>query len=213
MGKENDIGNDWIDKSVLYIQKNRMQTFYNLFLLLIILIMIPGYISSLDGTTVEVDIPPRGKIIVSNDKGNKLYYQLWAEHYTNNKEYIQKVIDEQKIPFEFTFSIVDFDYTNVEDKYGEFMKRYKPSKLIKERHIFAKFTKTVKLKMISQKFNVENIETTILDDGHKAKSVIKGVAYQKESSVTKEPKECHYTIGFERIGGKIYGTSLQTDCY
>ena len=210
---ENNIGGDWIDKSIYFIEKNRMQVFYNLTFLVVIFLMIPGYISVLDGTTVEVDLPPKGKIIVTNDKANKLYYQLWAEHYTNNKEYIEKIIDGEKIPIEFTFSIVDFDYANIEQKLGEYLKRYKPSKLIKEKHIFAAFVKNVKVKMISQKFDVESIKTELFSDGHVAKVSVNGVAYQEIASVKQEPKYCEYIFGFERLGGKIYGTSLQTDCF
>jgi hypothetical protein len=213
VSNKEEIGSDWIDKSIFFIQKNRMQVFYNLTFILIIFIMIPGFISVLDGTVVEVDLPPKGKIIVTNQNGNKLYYELWTEHYTNNKEYIEKIIDGEKIPVEFTFSILDFDYSNIEHKYGEYLKRYKPSKLIKESHLFKKFIKNVKVKMISQKFVVENINTSLLENGHRAKSIVKGVAYQQIAGVTVDPKECSYIFGFERLGGKIYGTSLQTDCF
>jgi len=213
MKRDEELGGDWIDKSILFIQKNRMQVFYNLTFIVIIFIMIPGYISVLDGTVVEVDIPPRGKIVVTNKSANKLYYTLWSEHYTNDKEYIEKIIDGEKIPIEFSFSIVDFDYTNIEHKYGAYLTRYKPSKLIKERHLFAKFTKNVKVKMISQKYTVEDIKTTLYEDGHRAKSIIRGVAFQTIAGVTVKPKECSYILGYERLGGKIYGTSLQTDCF
>lgn len=213
MKNENDIGGGWIDKTILFIQKNRMQTFYNLTFIVIILMMIPGYISALDGVVVEIDYPPKGKMVVTNKTGDVSYYELWTEHYTNNKEYIEKTFDGEKVPREFTFSIIDFDYTNIELKYGEFLKRYKPTKLIKERHIYSKFIKNIKVKMIEQKFTVENIKVKLFKNGHKAESIVSGVAYQEVSGVKIEPKECHYTFGFERLGGKIYGTSLNTNCF
>lgn len=209
-----NIGKNWIDESLHYIEKNRMQTFYNLILLVFVFMMIPGYISSLDSTTVEVDLPPQGKIIVQNDKANELYYQIWAEHYTNNKEYIEEIKDNgEKIPIEFTFSIVDFDYSNIEAKMNNYLSRYKPSNLIKDGHIYSSFVKNVKVKMISQSFVVESIKTATFKDGNIGQVVVTGVATQKYSDVEQAPKECSYTFGFERFGGKIYGTSLQTNCF
>lgn len=209
-----EVGGEWIDRIVLYMQKNRLHTFYNLVLILIILVMIPGYISVLDGTTVEVDLPPRGTVVVKNDSANKLYYELWTEHYTDETQYIETYEDDGgKVPVEFTFSLLTFNYANIEQKYGEYLKRYKPSKLIKEQHLYRKFLKNVKVKMISQKFEVEKIETEVFENGHKAQSVVRGVSTQEIASVMIEPKECIYTFAYERIGGKIYGTSLSTDCF
>lgn len=211
--KDNNFGGEWIDKSIYFVEKNRMQVFYNLVFILVIFMMIPGFISVLDGTTVEVDLPPRGKIVVQNDKANELYYQIWAEHFINNKEYIESIIDGQKVPMEYTFSIVDFDYANIDAKLSDFLKRYKPSKLIKESHIYASFVKNVKLKLLSQQFTTESIKTTLEEDGESAQVTVKGVANQKINGVEQPAKECQYVFGFERLGGKIYVTSLQTDCF
>jgi hypothetical protein len=211
--RDKDLGKDWVDKVISYSQKNRMQTFYNLVLILLIFIMVPGYISVLDCTVVEVDMPPRGKLVVRNDSANRLYYDIWTEHYTNNHEYMVLTTKGEKVPKEVTFSIVDFDYSNIEQKYGEYLKRYKVTKLIKERHLYNDFIKGVKVKMIAQKFDVESIETILYDGGKRAKSEVKGVAHQSYSGVKKDPKVCSYSFGYERIGGKIYGTSLSTDCF
>ena len=116
--KKNDVGNEYIDKIILYIQRNRMQTFYNLILIIIILIQTPFMIAGLDSVTVEVDMPPRGKIIVSNDSANKDYYRVWAEHFSNNEEYFYVDNNGNKKLFPFTHSLVEFDYTNVEQKYS-----------------------------------------------------------------------------------------------
>ena len=210
---KNKLGEQWIDKTLHYMEKNRLQTFYNFVLIVVIALMLPAFTATLDGTTVEVDLPPRGKIVVTNNSANKLYYDLWTEHYTNNKEYIEEIVNNEKIPLEFTFSIVDFSYANIEQKYGEYLKRYKPSKLIKERHLFAKFVKNVKVKMISQKFIVESMKTELSEDGGIAESIINGVAYQNIAGVELDPRECEYKFMYERIGGKIYGTSLQTNCF
>lgn len=211
---KNRIGSNWIDESLHFVQKNRLQTFYNLMFIFVIIIMIPGYISALDGTTVEVDLPPRGNLVIQNDKANALYYQIWAEHFTNNEEYIEEIKSTgEKIPIEYTYSLVDFDYANIESKMDRFLTRYKPSKLIKDKHIYASFIKNVKVKMIAQSFFVESIKTTTYSEGNTAQVVVVGVATQKYSDVEQEPKECQYTFGFERFGGKIYATSLQTNCF
>lgn len=211
--KENEYGKNWVDKSTYFIEKNRMLVFCILILVIVIFALLVATISNYDNTTVEVDMPPRGKVIVTNDKANEIYYDIWTEHYTNNTEYYELNSEGEKTPVPFTFSIVDFDYTNVEMKYGEFLKRYKPSKLIKERHLFNNFTKNVKVKMLTQKFKVEDINSILKEDGHKASTIVSGVAFQDFAGVKKEPKECTYTFGYERIGGKIYGTSLQTTCF
>jgi len=207
-----DVGGEYIDKIILYIRKNRMQSFYNLVLILIIMIMMPFMIAGLDSVTVEVDMPPRGKIIVSNDSANKLYYEIWAEHFTNNSEYFFETEEGlKKNPY--TFSLVDFDYTNVEQKYSNFLKKYKPSKLIRDRQVYQAFIKNVKVKMISQKYTVERIEVELFNEGKKAKASILGVAIQKAASTEIGTKSCKYEMTFERIGGKIYATSLNTDCF
>jgi len=213
MNNNNNVGEEWSDSIIKYIRKNRMQVFYNLILLLLVVIQGIFMISSIDNTTVEVDLPPRGKIVVMNNKANALYYTLWGEHYTNNKEYIDKIERGEKIPRPYTFSIVDFTYADVEAKYNMYLKRYKPSKLIREKHIFMKFLKNIKVKMISQTYVVESMKTKLYDDGHKASVLIKGVATQTFGTTKTKPKECSYTMNFERIGGKIYGTSLQTTCF
>jgi len=213
-----DIGSSYIDKIVVYIQKNRMQTFYNLILLTIIMIQTPFMIQALDGVTVKIELPPKGTVVIGNNKGNKLYYQLWAEHYTNNKEYTSlnyKSVDKNnsKENFPFTYSIVDFDYTNVEEKYKNFLKNYEPSILIKERHIFNRFIKNIKIKMISQEFLVTNINTELFKNGSEATSTITGVAKQKIGKKELEPKECKYSLNFKRQGGNIYATAINTNCF
>lgn len=208
-----DVGTEYIDKIILYIKKNRLQTFYNLVLFLIIIVQTPFMIAGLDSVTVEVDLPPRGTITVTNDSGNKLYYTVWAEHYTNNESYYTVDDEGDKKEFPFTYSLVDFDYTNVEQKYSDFLKRYKPSKLLKDRRTYQTFIKNVKVKMLSQKFDVERIETNLFNNGREAQSTIYGVAHQKASSTEIEEKACKYTMSFERIGGKLYATSLNTNCF
>ncbi|WP_294961558.1 hypothetical protein [Sulfurimonas sp.] len=208
-----DVGNDYIDKIILHIQKNRMQAFYNLVLILIIMLQTPFMIAGLDSVTVEVDLPPRGKIVVTNDSANELYYEIWAEHFSNNEEYYTTNKDGDKKLFPFTHSLLEFDYTNVEQKYGNFLKRYKPSKLLKDRHIYIAFIKNVQVKMISQKFDVENIKVNLFDNGKEAEAIINGVAHQRAASTPMGEKACKYTISFERIGGKLYATSLNTNCF
>ncbi len=210
---ENDTGTDYIDSIISYMQKNRMQTFYNLVLFLVILIQAPFMIAGLDSVTVEVDLPPKGKVIVTNNAGNELYYSLWAEHFTNDKVYFSVNDKGEKQEFPFTYSLVDFDYTNVEQKYSEFLKKYKPSKLLKDRRIYQSFIKNVKVKMISQSFEVERINTEVFKEGQEAQATVYGVAHQKASSTVLADKECKYTMTFERIGGKLYVTSLSTDCF
>jgi hypothetical protein len=170
-------------------------------------------ISGLDSVTVEVDLPPRGKVIVSNDTGNELYYRLWAEHFTNENEYSTRNLNGEKVKYPFTYSLVSFDYTNVEEKYHNFLKKYKPSKLLKDRQIYDAFIKNVKVKMISQKYVVENIKVELFGGGNKAEVVISGVATQHSSSTKMGKKACNYTVTFERIGGQIYATSLNTTCF
>ena len=210
--KNNNVGGEYIDKIILYIQKNRMQSFYNLVLIVIILIQAPFMIAGLDSVTVEVDLPPRGTVKVTNDSANKFYYQLWAEHFTNNSEYFY-LVEKGKKKNPYTFSLVDFDYTNVEQKYSNFLKRYKPSKLLRDRQVYQAFIKNVKVKMISQEFAVERIEVSTFNEGKEAKTTIYGTAVQKASSTPMGNKNCKYDITFERIGGKIYATSLNTDCF
>lgn len=209
---ENDFGGDYIDKIILYIRKNRMQSFYNLVLITIILIQTPFMISGLDSVTVEVDMPPRGTIVVTNNSANKLYYQIWGEHFSNDEEYFYITKDgKKKEPY--TFSLLSFDYTNVEEKYSNFLKRYKKSKLLKDMRIYQSFIKNVKVKMISQLFTVERIDTKIFDEGKEGKVTIYGVADQKAASTDLGRKSCKYEFTFERIGGKIYATSLNTNCF
>jgi len=207
------VGEDYIDRIILYIQKNRMQTFYNIVLLVIILIQTPFMIAGLDSVTVEVDLPPKGKIVVRNDSANALYYKMWAEHYTNNQEYYYVNKDGNKQLFPYTASLVTFDYTNVEEKYDNFLKRYKPSKLLKDKRVYQSFIKNIKVKMISQKFDVEEITPHLFDNGKKAEILIKGVAHQSAASTKLGDKQCEYKMTFERIGGKIYATSLNTNCF
>lgn len=126
MKNKNDLGGEYIDKLIMYMQRNRLQTFYNLVLFLIIIIQAPFMIAGLDSVTVEVDMPPRGKVIVRNDSANKLYYRMWAEHFSNDTEYTETDEMGEKIKYPFTYSIVTFDYTNVEQKYFNFLKKYKP---------------------------------------------------------------------------------------
>ncbi|MBD3795544.1 MAG: hypothetical protein IE881_06370 [Epsilonproteobacteria bacterium] len=213
--KKNDktVGGGYIDKVVLYIQKNRMQTFYNLMLLLVIFIQLPFTVAGLDSVTVEVDLPPKGTVIVQNDTANSIYYQIWGEHYTNNEEYFFSKEDGTKTKFPYTASLVTFDYTNVEQKYSDFLKRYKPSKLLKDQKIYQSFIKNIKVKMISQKFDVEEIQATSTGNGHTGEVVIKGVAHQTAASTPMGDKACKYVLTFERIGGKNYGTSINTDCF
>ncbi|WP_457748578.1 TraE/TraK family type IV conjugative transfer system protein [Sulfurimonas sp.] len=207
------VGEDYIDRIILYIQKNRMQTFYNIVLLIIILIQTPFMIAGLDSVTVEVDLPPKGKIIVKNDSANALYYKMWAEHYTNDNEYYYVNKDGNKQLYPYTASLVTFDYTNVEEKYDNFLKRYKPSKLLKDKRVYQSFIKNIKVKMISQKFDVEQITPRLYYDGRKAEVTISGVAHQFAASTKIGDKQCKYTMTFERIGGKIYATSLNTNCF
>ncbi len=209
---EKEVGGDQIDKIIKFIRKNRMQSFYNLMLIVIILIQTPFMIAGLDSVTVEIDMPPRGKIIVTNDSANELYYRMWAEHFTNNEKYffaVEKGLQQNP----YTYSLVDFDYTNVEQKYTKFLKLYKPSKLLKDRQIYQAFIKNVKVKMISQNYTVERILVDIVDDGNKAKKTILGVSTQRAASTIIGEKSCKYEMTFERIGGKIYATSLNTDCF
>lgn len=210
---ENEVGGDYIDRIIVYIQKNRMQTFYNLVLILIILVQAPFLIAGLDGVTVEVDMPPRGTIIVKNNSANELYYRVWGEHYTNDEKYYTINKDGSQVEYPFTYSLVDFDYTNVEQKYHNFLEKYKPSKLLKDRQIYQAFIKNIKVKMITQTFEVENIKVNLFDDGHEAEVLINGVAHQKASSTDMGAKACTYTMTYERIGGKVYATSIKTNCY
>jgi hypothetical protein len=182
-------------------------------LLIIIFIELPFKVAELDGVTVEVDLPPTGKIIVRNNSANKLYYKMWAEHYTNNEEYYYVDKDGNKKKFPFTASLVTFNYTNVEEKYDNFLKNYKPSKLLKDRRIYQSFIKNIKVKMISQKFDVEEIIPHLYNNGKEAKVVINGVAHQYAASTKIGDKQCSYNITFQRIGGKIYATSLNTNCF
>ena len=207
------IGGDYIDNITQYIKKNRMQTFYNLFLLLVIMIQTPFLIAGLDGVTVELDMPPKGVVIVRNDSANKLYYRIWAEHFTNNNEYSITNKDGDSVKSPYTYSLVDFDYTNVEEKYNNFLKKYLPSKLLKDQNLYKKFIKNVKVKMLSQKFDVEKINVELFDEGKKAETIISGVAHQFSASTKINDKSCQYTMTFERIGGKIYATSLNTNCF
>ena len=213
MKNENDVGGEFIDNTIAYIQKNRMQTFFALVLLLIILIQTPLIIAELDNTTVVVDLPPSGKLVLKNDSANKQYYNLWAEHFTNNTEYLTTNKDGEKVPEAFTFSIVNFDYTNIDKKMEYFLSYYKPSKLIKDRMKFQKFIKNIKIKMISHDFKVENINTELYLEGKKAISTINGVSYQKIGVSQQDPKACNFEMSFERIGGNIYVTSLRTNCF
>lgn len=210
---KNRVGGGYVDEIILYIQKNRLQTFYNLVLILIIFIQLPFVVQGLDSVTVEVDMPPRGTVVVRNDSANAFYYQLWAEHFTNDEEYYFVKKDGTKQLFPYTASLVNFDYTNVEEKYGDFLKRYKPSKLLKDKQIYQAFIKNIKVKMMSQKFTIESIIPKVFDEGKKAEVEIKGVAYQTAASTIIGEKECKYVIGFERIGGKIYATALNTNCF
>jgi len=209
---DESVGTDYVDDIVSYMKKNRLQTFYNLVLLVVILIQTPFMIAGLDSVTVEVDMPPRGTIVVRNDKANELYYRIWTEHFLNNTEYYHNEKNgKKKDPY--TFSIVDFDYLTIENKMIDFLKFYNPSKLIEDKIVFQNFIKNVKTKMISQNFFVENIKIDLLDNGHKALAIINGVAYQKFGITKKEPKTCSYKIAYSRKGGKVYVESLTTSCF
>ena len=212
--KTENLGESYIDKIVFYIKKNRLQTFYNLVLIIIILIMLPFMFSGLHSVKVQVDLPPLGVMYVKNNSASKLYYRLWTEHFTNNHNYY-KVIkngnNEEKIPF--SYSIVSFNYLNVNEKIGDFIKFYNPIDLIRDKKTFQNFVKNVKLKMLSQKYFVSNIKIKLLNNGHKAIATVNGVATQTFATTTEKPKKCQYTFMYSRMGGKLYVDSLQTNCF
>ncbi len=55
----------------------------------------------------------------------------------------------EKIEYPFTYSILTFDYTDVEQKYQNFLKKYKPTKLLKDKQIYQTFIKNFqKIKLL-----------------------------------------------------------------
>jgi len=212
--KTDNLGENYLDKIIYYIKKNRLQTFYNLTLIVIILIQTPFMISGLNSVSVQVDLPPLGVIYLKNNSANKLYYRLWTEHFTNNHHYY-KVIkngkNETKVPY--SYSIVSFNYLDVGEKIGKFLKYYNPIDLIKDKHTYQDFVKNVKVKMLSQKYFVSHIKIKLLNDGHKAIATVYGVATQSFATTAEKPKKCEYTFIYSRMGGKLYVDSLQTNCF
>jgi hypothetical protein len=185
--KEKRIGGDYIDTIYEYVESHKKEVFYNFVLLMIILIQTPFLIAGLDGVTVEVDLPPRGIATVSNDKASELYYRLWAEHFSNNNEYQKKDKKTGKTTI-YSFSIMDFDYLNVDDKVSYLMEYYKPRSLIRDKVKIVNFAKNVKVKMISQRYDVEDIVVKLFDGGHKAEALYKGVAFQSYGETKKNQK-------------------------
>lgn len=214
MADKENLGKNYLDNVVEYIQKNKLQTFYNLVLIIIILILLPFAASGLKNVTVQVDLPPEGTLYIKNDAANKLYYRLWTEHFTNNHLYYKIVKQgKEKLQIPYSYSIVSFNYLNVGEKIGRFLKYYSPLELIRDKKTYQNFVKNVKVKMISQKFYVDHIHIKLLQNGHKAIATVSGVASQTYSDTKLKPKKCEYTFIYSRKGGKLYVDSLQTNCF
>lgn len=193
------LGGGYDDEKDNLLAEAKTLWFLVLVLVIVIVMLLFSNNSLANKVQMSVDIPPKiydanGKVDVSTNGANKLYYRLHGEYYLRE--------------------MFDFTYENFPAKLNKLKSLMTPSRYEYKRPDFEQVESFVKNNMISQKLiHINKIHDVKIKDDKYAILNIDVTVEQTIGSVDKTQKDCSYKMIMYRQNWKLYALDYFTTCF